>query len=125
MTVPLPDGCGFATALLAIGGKWKPAILWELTPQPLRFGQLRRCLPGISEKVLTQQLREMEANGLIRRADLSGAVRHVEYSVTEVGRSLNDAVEIMSAWGRQQERRLAGAEATREGLAASGETAAM
>ena len=58
------DSCGFATALNAIGGKWKTAILWEVTLAPRRFGELRRLLAGVSEKVLTQQLREMEADAL-------------------------------------------------------------
>lgn len=107
MRSPLPDSCGFGTSLLAIGGKWKPTILWEVTLQPRRFGELRRRVVGISEKVLAQQLREMEADGLIERTDLSGAVRHVEYSSSEIGRSLNEAVEVMSAWGKQHEQRLA------------------
>jgi DNA-binding HxlR family transcriptional regulator len=77
MRVLAKDDCGFGTALAAIGGKWKAAILWEIVEQPVRFGQLRRQVAGISEKVLTQQLREMEADGLIRRSDLGGLVRHV------------------------------------------------
>lgn len=107
MKVLAKDDCGFGTALSAIGGKWKAAILWEIVEQPVRFGQLRRQVAGISEKVLTQQLREMEADGLIRRSDLGGLVRHVEYSATDVGKSLNEAVDIMSRWGKQHERRLA------------------
>lgn len=54
------DDCGFASALNAIGGKWKTLILWEVNIEPRRFGELRRLLPGISEKVLAQQLREMK-----------------------------------------------------------------
>lgn len=107
MKVLAKDDCGFVTALSAIGGKWKSAILWEIVEEPVRFGHLRRRVAGISEKVLTQQLREMEADGLIRRSDLGGLVRHVEYSATDVGRSLNEAVDIMSRWGKQHGRRLA------------------
>lgn len=101
------DECGFATALNAIGGKWKTEILWEITLSPRRFGELRRLLPGVSEKVLAQQLREMEADGLVRRQVFPGAVQKVEYSVTDVGRTLNDAVCVMSAWGKAHERRMA------------------
>jgi DNA-binding HxlR family transcriptional regulator len=59
------DDCGFASALNAIGGKWKTEILWEINLAPRRFGELRRLLAGISEKVLAQQLREMEADDLL------------------------------------------------------------
>lgn len=100
------DECGFATALNAIGGKWKTRILWEVTLAPRRFGELRRLLPGVSEKVLTQQLREMEADGLVRREVFPGAVQKVEYSVTDTGRSLNEAVTVMSVWGKAQEKRM-------------------
>lgn len=102
-----PDDCGFAAALNAIGGKWKTAILWEITLRPRRFGELRRLLPGISEKVLTQQLREMEADDLVRREEFPGAVRRVEYSVTDFGRSLNAAVTVMSEWGKAHQARRA------------------
>jgi DNA-binding HxlR family transcriptional regulator len=99
------DECGFATALNAIGGKWKTSILWEVTLAPRRFGELRRLLAGISEKVLTQQLREMEADGLVQRKVFHGAVTRVEYSVTEAGASLNEAVTVLSKWGKAQEAR--------------------
>ena len=104
------DECGLATALNAIGGKWKTMILWEVNLAPRRFGELRRLLPGVSEKVLTQQLREMEADALIRREVFAGAVQKVVYSVTEYGVSLNDAIGVMSRWGKQHERRMAGAD---------------
>ena len=102
------DGCGFATALNVVAGKWKMAILWEVHAQPRRFGELRRLLPGVSEKVLTQQLREMEADGLIARTVYAEAVQRVEYSVTGIGLSLNSAVGTMSAWGKAHAARTAG-----------------
>ncbi len=107
MKRPRTDDCGFATALKAVGGKWKTHILWEIDTAPRRFGELRRLLPGVSEKVLAQQLREMEADGLVRREAFPGAVLRVEYSVTELGRSLNKAVCVMSEWGKAHETRLA------------------
>jgi len=98
-----PDGCGFASALQAIGGKWKTSVLWELHLRPHRFAELRRLLPGVSEKVLTQQLRQMEADGLIHRHDFGEVPPRVEYSITPLGLSLNDAVTAMSAWGKRHE----------------------
>lgn len=98
-----PDDCGFATALQAIGGKWKTSLLWALHLRAHRFAELRRLLPGISEKVLTQQLRRMEADGLVHRHDYDEVPPRVEYSITPLGLSLNDAVTAMSAWGKQHE----------------------
>ncbi|BBD39279.1 MULTISPECIES: winged helix-turn-helix transcriptional regulator [Aminobacter] len=98
-----PDSCGFAAAMQAIGGKWKTALLWQLHLRPHRFAELRRLLPGISEKVLTQQLRQMETDGLISRHAYEEVPPRVEYSITPLGLSLNDAVTAMSAWGKQHE----------------------
>ncbi|MEZ0472871.1 winged helix-turn-helix transcriptional regulator [Luteimonas salinilitoris] len=100
------DECGLATTLNAIGGKWKTTILWEVNLAPRRFGELRRLLSGISEKVLAQQLREMEADALIRREIFPGAVQKVVYSVTPHGVSLNEAIGILSQWGKMHERHL-------------------
>lgn len=107
MKKPRNDDCGFATAIQVIGGRWKTDILWELNLAPRRFGELRRLLPGVSEKMLAQQLREMEADDIVNRQVLPGAVIGVEYSVTELGRSLNTAVVAMSEWGKTHERRAA------------------
>ena len=101
------DDCGFAAALNAIGGKWKGHILWEVNVKPRRFGELKRLLPGVSEKVLTQQLREMEADDLVHREVFPGTVQKVEYSVTEFGKTLNSAVTVLSIWGKDHEARLA------------------
>jgi DNA-binding HxlR family transcriptional regulator len=99
-----PDSCGFASALAVIGGKWKPSILWELHLAPRRFSELFRLLPPVSEKVLAAQLKEMEADGIVRRTVLGQVPPHVEYSVTELGWSLNGAVVAMSEWGKAHER---------------------
>lgn len=101
------DDCGFASALNVIGGKWKTDILWEINLVPRRFGELRRLLAGISEKVLAQQLREMEADDIVTRRVYPGKVQRVEYQVTEFGRSLNEAVTIFSNWGKAYEIRMA------------------
>src|SRR5687767_9015507 len=99
-----PDSCGFASALGVIGAKWKPSILWELHLGPRRFSELFRLLPPISEKVLAAQLKEMEADGIVLRTVLGQVPPHVEYSVTPLGLSLNDAVVAMSHWGKTHER---------------------
>jgi DNA-binding HxlR family transcriptional regulator len=101
------DDCGFASAINVIGGKWKTDILWEINIEPRRFGELRRILSGVSEKVLAQQLREMEADGLIRREVFAEKVQRVEYSATDFGRSLNHAVTVMAEWGKAYEVRMA------------------
>jgi DNA-binding HxlR family transcriptional regulator len=97
--VNLPDECGLGQALSVIGGRWKSAILWELHARPLRFGELRRRLPGISEKVLYEQLREMECDGVVRRQAFDEAVLRVEYSLTPAGTALNDAAHMLAQWG--------------------------
>ncbi|HEV7309232.1 helix-turn-helix domain-containing protein [Ensifer sp.] len=101
------DDCGFASALNVIGGKWKTDILWEINVAPRRFGELKRVLSGVSEKMLAQALREMEADDLLRRKVFPGKVQRVEYSATEFGRSLNQAVTVMSHWGKAYEIRMA------------------
>lgn len=94
------SGCALDFALAVVAGKWKPTILWVLHPQPMHFGELRRMLDGISEKVLTEQLRQLEADGVVERDDYrEGAVRRVRYRLTESGQRLNDAVHALAEWG--------------------------
>lgn len=100
MKVQKPYNCGLGAALDVIRGKWKGTILWELHSQPMRFGELRRRVPGISEKVLFEQLREMEADGIVRRQAWDEVLPRVEYSVTHAGALLNDAVHALAEWGR-------------------------
>ncbi|MDT0403855.1 winged helix-turn-helix transcriptional regulator [Streptomyces edwardsiae] len=100
-----PDGhvCGIDTAMEVIGGKWKVLILWALHEQPCRrFGELRRLLPGITEKVLASHLRELEADGVVCRVSYDEVPPRVEYSLTESGLRLNDALEPLAAWGRER-----------------------
>lgn len=96
---PAEPNCGLGPALAIIGGKWKATIIWELHARPRRFGALRRAVPGISEKILTEQLRELEADGVVRREAKSGKVLHVEYSLTGPGAKLNAAVHALAEWG--------------------------
>ena len=82
--------CGIDAAMDVIGGKWKVLILWALHEQPhRRFGELRRLLPGITEKVLASHLREMEADGIVHRTSYDEVPPRVEYSLTENGIALN------------------------------------
>lgn len=94
-----PYSCGLDAAVDVIGGKWKALILWELHAQPRRFGQLRRGLSGISEKMLIQQLREMEADGILHREVYREVPPKVEYSLTDLGSSLNTALLPLGDWG--------------------------
>ena len=98
-----PYICGIDAAMDVVTGKWKSLILWELDNHGIRrFGELRRGLPGVSEKMLTQHLREMEEDGLVRREVYRQVPPKVEYSLTEHGISLNAALAPLGAWGTQR-----------------------
>ncbi|MEU4149176.1 MULTISPECIES: winged helix-turn-helix transcriptional regulator [unclassified Streptomyces] len=96
-----PAFCGLDAAMEVISGKWKVLILWALRHQPHRFGALKRLVPGVSEKVLIQQLRELEADGIVLRTTFDQAPLRVEYSLTPTGVALNEALEPLGAWGRE------------------------
>lgn len=93
--------CGIDAAMDVIGGKWKVLILWALREQPFRFGELRRLLPGVTEKVLASQLRELEEDAIVHREVYDEVPPHVEYSLTALGVSLNQALTPLGAWGRE------------------------
>ena len=99
-TNDIPE-CGLSYTLKLVGGKWKPTILWELHTAPLRFGELKRRLSGISDKVCSEQLKELERDGLVERRDFSGNILHVDYKLTASGLSLNEALHCLSFWGTQ------------------------
>lgn len=95
-----PYICGIDAALDVVSGKWKGLILWELDEHGTRrFAEVRRGLPGVSEKVLTQQLREMEHDGLVHREVFAEVPPRVEYSLTDQGRALNKALGPLGEWG--------------------------
>ncbi|MFC5954512.1 winged helix-turn-helix transcriptional regulator [Streptomyces pratens] len=101
-----PYVCGIDAALDVVSGKWKGAILWELHAHGVRrFAELRRGLPGVSEKMLAQHLREMEKDGLMRREVHAEVPPRVEYSLTEHGRTLNQALGPLGVWGAERMRR--------------------
>jgi DNA-binding HxlR family transcriptional regulator len=82
-----------------IGGKWKALILWHLGENTLRFSELRKTLPQITQKMLTQQLRELEASGLVNRFIYTQIPPKVEYSLTPTGQSLLPILETLCQWG--------------------------
>ncbi|WP_420936122.1 winged helix-turn-helix transcriptional regulator [Alteromonas sp. A081] len=93
--------CGVAVSLEIIGGKWKGVILWHLCHKTLRFSQLRRRLQGVTQKMLTQQLRELERDKLVNRKVYAEVPPRVEYSLTELGRTLEPTLRQLCDWGKQ------------------------
>ena len=90
-----------AEATVAVlGGRWKLFILWHLFRGPCRFSELHRKVTGISQKMLTQQLREMEGHGLVERTVFAEVPPRVEYNITPLGRSLLPVIKAMGEWGR-------------------------
>lgn len=92
--------CGVAVSLEIIGGKWKGVILWHLCHKTLRFSQLRRRLQGVTQKMLTQQLRELERDQLVNRKVYAEVPPRVEYSLTDLGRTLEPTLRQLCDWGK-------------------------
>ena len=101
--------CPVKTALDVIGGKWKPLILYFLKDGAVRFSDLRRSVPDVTQKMLTDRLRELEADGIVRRKVYAQVPPKVEYSLTAYGKTLSPILEAMAAWGMKHRRRSAGA----------------
>lgn len=99
-TKELP-ACPVETTLLLIGDKWKVLILRDLMPGTKRFGELKKSIGSVSQKVLTAQLRDMEQNGLVHREVFAEVPPRVEYSLTELGRSLKPILDAMWNWGEE------------------------
>lgn len=85
----------------AIGGKWKPEILWVLRNGPVRFGRLMQQVEGITQVTLTKNLRELEADGIVTRTVYPEIPPRVEYQLTEFGESVFPVLDAISAWGRK------------------------
>jgi DNA-binding HxlR family transcriptional regulator len=111
--------CGLDVALAVVGGKWKPLVLFHLGGGPRRFGELRRLVQGISEKVLIQQLRELEGNGVLSRTDYREVPPRVEYAMTEFGRTLAAALMPLCAWGEENRERVEEIQQRQPAMAAS------
>jgi DNA-binding HxlR family transcriptional regulator len=92
-------GCPVEGALSLIDGKWKGVILYHLLQGTLRFNEIRRKLPNVTQRMLTLQLRELEADGLVSRTVFAQVPPRVDYSLTECGRSLAPVINALKAWG--------------------------
>lgn len=92
-------GCAVEATLQFIDGKWKGVVLWHLLGDTLRFSQLRRLLPSVTQRTLTNQLRELEVDGFVVRRVYAEVPPRVEYSLTERGRTLAPVILALKAWG--------------------------
>ena len=93
--------CPVEVTMEVVGGKWTAVILAHVKEGPRRFSDLRRLIPDISEKMLTQRLRTLEAKGILSRTVLADTPPHVEYDLTEAGRSLAPALQALYDWGQE------------------------
>lgn len=100
------ETCGVNIAFAVVGSKWKPTLLWLLSDGPRRFAELRRGVGPISEKVLAEQLRELQRDGVVHRRERPGFPLHVEYSLTERGADLERALDAVAAWGHANQEHL-------------------
>jgi DNA-binding HxlR family transcriptional regulator len=96
--------CGLDAALFVLGGKWKPLILYHLAHGTRRYGELRRAIGNVSDKVLIQQLKELQADGIIDRVDYGEIPPKVEYSRTAFGKTLGKALAPLCEWGTRNSK---------------------
>ena len=92
-------GCPVQATINVVSGKWKTLAIWYLGFSPRRFAELRRLLPGVSEKVLTAQLRAMETDGIVRRKVQRASPPQVTYSLTSAGEELIEPMSVLCSWG--------------------------
>lgn len=115
-TIPPGFTCGLDATLRVIAGKWKPLILYFLGQGgPTRYGELRRAVRGVSDKVLIQQLKDLEADGIVTRTDHKEVPPRVDYGLTPLGRSLAGALVPLCTWGTENMAEVAQVLAQREG----------
>jgi DNA-binding HxlR family transcriptional regulator len=93
--------CGLDATLHIISGKWKPLVLFFLRDGSKRYGELKRVVQGVSDKVLIQQLKDLEADGVLLRTDYKEVPPRVDYALTPLGRSLADALVPLCTWGAE------------------------
>ena len=93
--------CGLDATLRIISGKWKPLVLFFLRDGPRRYGELKRLIPGVSDKVLIQSLKDLEADRVLARNDYKEVPPRVDYTLTPLGRSLADAIVPLCTWGQE------------------------
>ena len=100
-------GCNSVRVTLrVVGGKWKPPILYLLSQKTMRFGELKKAITGITQKMLAQELKEMEDDGLVSRKVYPVVPPKVEYSITPYGKSLEPILKQMSDWGKKHKNRV-------------------
>lgn len=99
------QNCPVKLTASIIGGKWKPPLLYYLEGKTRRFCELQRLIPGLTKKMLTQHLRELERDGIVHRKVYAEVPPHVEYSLTRHGESLKPILKLMSAWGKRHRAR--------------------
>jgi DNA-binding HxlR family transcriptional regulator len=99
------QNCPVKLTASIIGGKWKPPLLFYLEGKTRRFCELKRLIPGLTKKMLTQHLRELERDGIVHRKVYAEVPPHVEYSLTRHGESLKPILKLMSAWGNRHRAR--------------------
>jgi len=107
---PPASSCPVETTLQVIAGRWKMVILYHLFEDTQRFSSLRRAIPGVTQKMLTQQLRELERDGVVSRRVYAEVPPRVEYSLTPLGRSLEPVMDAMCRWGTRHRNRRAAAQ---------------
>ena len=107
---------GLAATLRIISGKWKPLALFFLRDGAKRYGELKRAIGGVSDKVLIQQLKDLEADGVLVRTDYKEVPPRVDYALTPLGRSLADALVPLCTWGAEHMAEMASILAKRETL---------
>ncbi|MGE7204206.1 winged helix-turn-helix transcriptional regulator [Sphingomonas sp. NPDC019816] len=107
--------CGLDATLKVISGKWKPLILYFLLRGPTRYGELKRAVRDVSDKVLIQQLKELEADGVLIRRDYREVPPRVDYALTDMGQSLAHALEPLCAWGTENMAAMQALFASRDG----------
>ena len=98
--------CPVETTLTLIGDKWKVLILRDLMQETKRFGELKKSIGSVSQKVLTAQLRDLEENGLVHREVYAEVPPRVEYSLTDLGKSLKPILDSMRSWGEDYKKQL-------------------
>ena len=103
---PPPFNCGLDAALAVIGGKWKPLVLYHLAHGALRYGELRRAVGSVTDKVLIQQLKDLEADGVVKRVDYGEIPPRVDYSLTKLGHTLASTLAPLCRWGTDHAREI-------------------
>ena len=114
-----PFSCGLDAAFAVLGGKWKPLVLYHLSKGTLRYGQLQRAVGTVTHKVLIQQLKELEADRIVKRVDHGEIPPRVDYSLTKFGQTLAQALSPLCQWGTDHVREIERAAARRERRAKS------